>query len=92
MNASTPGPAILFVEDEALIAMATEASLEEAGYVVFHVASGEQAIANVESEPTKFAAVLTDIRLGDSVNGWQVAKRARELNPSIPVVFFSGAS
>jgi DNA-binding response OmpR family regulator len=36
--------------------------------------------------------LVTDIRLDDEKDGWHVARRARELNPLIPVVYMSGDS
>jgi CheY-like chemotaxis protein len=36
--------------------------------------------------------VLTDIRVGQAPDGWQVARRARELVPDMPVVYISGDS
>lgn len=39
-----------------------------------------------------FAALVTDIDLGDNSSGWEVARRARELFPDLPVVYVSGGS
>lgn len=36
--------------------------------------------------------MLTDIRLGRGPNGWDVAKRAREIMADIPVIYVSGDS
>jgi hypothetical protein len=36
--------------------------------------------------------LITDINLGDGPDGWEVAKRGRELIPTLPVVYMSGAS
>jgi DNA-binding response OmpR family regulator len=30
------------------------------------------------------------VNLGDDVTGWEVAKRARELHPDLPIVYTSG--
>lgn len=35
--------------------------------------------------------MITDINLGSGPSGWEVAKRARELIPELPVVYMSGA-
>jgi len=40
---------------------------------------------------TKYRALVTDINLRDSMDGWEVAKRAREIDPEFPVVYMSGA-
>ncbi|MDP8919398.1 MAG: response regulator, partial [Pseudomonadota bacterium] len=40
----------------------------------------------------RFSGVVTDIRLGAGPTGWDVARRARELAPGIPVIYVSGDS
>lgn len=37
-------------------------------------------------------AVLTDIRLGNGPNGWDLARYARDSIPTMPVVYVSGDS
>jgi CheY-like chemotaxis protein len=34
----------------------------------------------------------TDINLPGRVDGWEVAKQAREIDPSIPIVYTTGAA
>jgi CheY-like chemotaxis protein len=78
---------ILVVEDEYLIALNLQDSLETAGSVVLGpVASVEKAISKIESEPHIDAAVL-DVNLG-GVLAYPVADMlvARE----IPFIFTSG--
>ena len=36
-------------------------------------------------------ALITDIKLGSKVTGWDVAKHARELNPDLPIVYITGS-
>lgn len=36
--------------------------------------------------------LITDINLGDGPDGWQVARKARELVGGLPVVYVSAAS
>jgi CheY-like chemotaxis protein len=36
--------------------------------------------------------LVTDINLSGQLNGWEVAKRAREINPEIPVIYTTGAA
>lgn len=85
-------PLLLLVEDEAIIAVALEAQLVEAGFDVLLASSGDRAIGELEAgEPSRFAGVLTDIRL-PAVDGWTVAKRARELVPAMPLIYMSGDS
>lgn len=84
---------ILVVEDEVLIADLVVAGLEEAGYAVSVAQNAEGGIALIEAGDAKLRAVVTDINLTDNgLTGWDVAKRARELTPDLPVVYMSGAS
>ncbi len=54
-------------------------------------ASGEEAVTLLMGGLTKYRALVTDINLRDSMDGWEVAKRAREIDPEFPVVYMSGA-
>lgn len=79
------GLVLLLAEDEPLIQMMTQDALEAAGYHVIAVGNGadaERALAGRD-----FAALITDIRLGPGPDGWQLAQRARELYPTLPVVY-----
>jgi DNA-binding LytR/AlgR family response regulator len=39
-----------------------------------------------------FGGLVTDVNLGSDRSGWDVARRGRELNPRMPVVYISGDS
>jgi CheY-like chemotaxis protein len=83
---------ILLVEDEALVLMTTEDILADEGFAVETATSAQEAIAKLEDDVSRFSAVVTDIRLGSGQDGWDVARAARKLAPSIPVVYASGDS
>jgi CheY-like chemotaxis protein len=55
-------------------------------------ASGEEAVALLERDQINYRALLTDIHLKGALTGWNVAKRAREIHPEIPVVYMTGAA
>jgi DNA-binding response OmpR family regulator len=38
----------------------------------------------------KFRALVADINLGDKIDGWDVSRHAREVDPNFPVVYMSG--
>ena len=84
--------AVLVVEDETLILLDLESALEEAGFEVVAAASAEQAIAAFDENPGIFRALLSDIRLGPGLSGWEVARHVRQTNSTIPVVYVSGDS
>jgi DNA-binding response OmpR family regulator len=83
---------LLYVEDDTLLHELVEATLRDAGFDTEVVPSGNEAIAVLEAGPDRFRGVVTDIDLGAGPNGWEVARRARELIPGVPVVYVSGAS
>jgi CheY-like chemotaxis protein len=82
---------LLLVDDEALVRMTIEAALEDAGFDVRPAASGREALSLLDAEAETFSAIVTDVNLGD-VSGWEVARHARELRPSMPVVYVTGDS
>ena len=83
---------ILLAEDEALIAMTLEDALEDAGFAVHHVMAGEDALEALERHGPAISGVITDIKLQGGVDGWAIARRAREMHPHIPIVYMSGDS
>lgn len=83
---------ILVVEDDGLVKDIVGEALSEGGFESEVVASGEQALAMLQGEHPDYRAVVTDINLQGELTGWDVARRARELNPEIPVVYMSGAA
>lgn len=66
-------------------------ALSEGGFHTEVIPTGEDAIARLETGVATYCAVLTDIHLGGKSTGWDVAKRARELNADVPVVYMTGA-
>lgn len=83
---------VLLAEDEVLIRMLLEEELTEAGFQVVPAADGKQAEAALEAEAARVRAIVTDIRLGRGPSGWDIARRAREQEPSVAVVYVSGDS
>jgi CheY-like chemotaxis protein len=82
---------VLVVEDDVLLAFPVEQSLLEAGHDVEVVHSGNDAL-NVLHRDTGFEAIVTDIRLGSGPDGWEVARRARQLNDGIRVIYMTADS
>jgi DNA-binding response OmpR family regulator len=87
-----PTVLILLAEDEPLIGALLQEVLEDAGFAVRSVLSGHQALAAFDEDGAGIAGMVTDIRLGEGPNGWDVARRAREVIPTMPVVYMSGDS
>ena|SRR3569832_999834 len=84
-------PTVLLVQDEFLIQCVAEDSLSEAGLSPTVVASAEEAIALLQAREPQYRALITDIDLGKlRMDGWQLARRCREMHPDIPVVYVTG--
>jgi DNA-binding response OmpR family regulator len=82
---------MLVVEDDQLIQAMVEDALSEGGFKPVLAQTGEEA-AELLLEAVKYAALITDINLPGSIDGWEVAKRAREAHPQMPVVYITGAA
>lgn len=83
---------ILYVEDDDMIKPVVEMSLNDAGYELLMASDGTEAIAALEAHSGAIRGLVTDIDLGPGSNGWDVARRARELIQGLPVIYVSGAS
>jgi DNA-binding response OmpR family regulator len=82
---------ILVVEDEQLIQSLVEESLTDGGFETVIASSGENAVELLDASDGKYRALVTDINLGSGkIDGWEVARRAREIDPNFPIVYMSG--
>jgi DNA-binding response OmpR family regulator len=85
MSDASLGSSCLIVEDQALIGMAIEAYLEDAGFVPALVSSGSEALSWLESATPQ--CVILDYQLKDGV----CTDIARELRQrGVPFVVYSG--
>jgi len=82
---------ILVIDDEPLIADLVCTVLAEDGYDLTCLSSAEDALAEIEGQDN-FDAVITDIDLGGSVDGFELARRARVHRPDVAVIYISGAA
>lgn len=83
---------VLVVDDESLIAVMIEDIIQEGGFKTVTASSGEMAIQIINNGSETFSALVTDVNLGPGCRGWEVARRAREVIPAIPVVYVTGDS
>lgn len=82
---------ILFVEDNRVSSMISCAVLRDAGYDVVEAFDACEAAAIIGGSPG-LAALVTDINLGRGEDGFDVARRARAVYPSLPVVYISAVA
>jgi CheY-like chemotaxis protein len=83
---------ILVVEDDDAVQSIVEEALSDGGFEPAIAASGEEAVTLLRGRLTKYRALVTDINLRGTMGGWEVAKRAREIDPEFPIVYMTGAS
>ncbi|MGC2811217.1 MAG: response regulator [Bradyrhizobium sp.] len=83
---------ILIVEDDQLIQGMVEEALANAGFEPAIAASAEEAVTLLQGNKTAYRALVTDINLRGTMDGWKVAKKAREIDPTFPVIYMTGAS
>ncbi len=83
---------VLLVEDEPLIQDLLQLALQDGGYEVLIAGSVEEAMPMIDSLGPELGGLVTDVNLGGPLCGWDVARRARELNPRLPVIYISGDS
>lgn len=79
---------VLLVDDDATILDVIGEALREVGHDVLVCNAGAAAIVAME-EDGKFDVLVTDLGM-PGVNGWDVARRARQLDPPLPVIVISG--
>ncbi len=86
-----PSILILVVDDDGLVLQVVLDALEEGGFAVRSAMTGEEGVSILEQE-TEIRALVTDINLQGSMTGWEVARKARERNADLPVVYVTGDS
>ncbi len=89
-TASGQSVLILFVDDEPLIFETVKETLEDGGFIVRPEHTADAALQALEECGGQLAGLITDVNLGSKVTGWDIAKRARELRPDLPIVYKSG--
>lgn len=83
-------PQVLIVDDEPAILEIIQEALTARGLVVRAADTDVDALALLEREAKEFSVLLTDINLGRGVTGFDIARKARSLNPALTVVFITG--
>ena len=78
---------VLFVEDEFLIGEWIAQSLAEQGFAVEKVSNAADALDHIACSAVDI--LLTDINLPGGMDGTALARRARELQPDLPVIYAS---
>jgi PAS domain S-box-containing protein len=81
------GPMILLCEDDYLIRLTTAEILEDQGYTVLEAGSGSEALDLLKQY--RVDVLMADFGLPD-MTGVELANRAREMRPALPLLFATG--
>jgi DNA-binding NtrC family response regulator len=82
-------PEILLVDDERDILEIGVMALREAGYAVQPAANGDIALVLIE-QGVPFRLLITDVVMPGILDGFALARRAREVDPSLPIIYTTG--
>jgi DNA-binding response OmpR family regulator len=82
---------ILVIEDDPPIQVVVEDALADGGFEPAIAPSGEEAVTLLRGNRRKYRALVTDINLVGRIDGWELARLAREINPEFPILYITGA-
>jgi two-component system, response regulator PdtaR len=88
MRGATP-VSVLVVEDEVLISNLVADVLSASGFLVYEVTTADEALEYIDSGAA-IDVLFTDINLPGGMNGAELATRARQMRPEMPIVYASG--
>ena len=81
--------AILLVEDEDPVRVFGARALRQKGYTVLEARGGEQALQLLEDEAGGGELLISDVGMPE-MDGPELARRVRERDPEMKIVFISG--
>jgi CheY-like chemotaxis protein len=79
---------VLVVDDEARLAALAAGMLRRDGHQATETSSGQEALERLRAEP--FDLVITDLSMGEGMNGWELASETDRLVPGLPIVLATG--
>jgi CheY-like chemotaxis protein len=85
-------PTILVIEDDPDLQTVLEDALTDGGFAPAIAASGEEAVTLLKSRLIQYRALVTDVNLKGRMDGWEVARQSREIDPAFPIVYITGAA
>jgi CheY-like chemotaxis protein len=83
-------PLILVVDDDGQVLEGTREIVEALGYDVIATRSGHEALSLIRNERT-IDLLFTDISM-PGMDGWELARRSKQLRPELKVVYTTGFS
>ena len=89
MAQATPSVSVLLVEDEVLISNLVADWLADRGFAVHEVTTAGEALRYLSSGAA-VDVLFTDVELPGGMDGAELAERARQQRPDLPIVYASG--
>ena len=89
MGTQNYSPRVLLVEDDAAIRRLTSYALRNAGFEVVEACTADEGIARIGD--AKIDAIITDVEMPGTLNGYDLAWRAHIQRPAAPVFVVSGS-
>ncbi len=80
---------VMFIDDEEALVELFKFYLESNELFVSTFVEGKSALAEMEVDPESWDILVSDISL-PGMDGLEIVKRARILNPTIPIILYSG--
>jgi CheY-like chemotaxis protein len=88
-NPSQSPKTILAVDDVAEVLDLVAGILGDLGYQVFCASDGDRAL-ELLSNGQRFDLLFTDIMMPGELHGFELARRARAIHPSLKVIYLTG--
>ena len=88
---SLGGKVVLVVEDDPIILETTVENLQDLGYATLSALDAAEAIALLSSD-AQIDLMFSDVVMPGGMNGVELAERAKQLRPGMPVALTSGYS
>jgi CheY-like chemotaxis protein len=86
---SGDGETVLVVEDEVSVRLILTEELGDNGYNVIEASDGPSALRVLQSD-ARIDLLITDLGLPGGLNGRQIADAARDVRPSLRILFITG--
>jgi len=84
-----PGSTVLVVDDEPELLVLAQAYLTDMGYTALCAGNGASALKLI-ARHKEIDLMITDIVMPGGMNGVELAKKARRINPGLQVIYSSG--
>jgi DNA-binding response OmpR family regulator len=85
-------PIILVVEHDSAIRALVEDALTEGGFQPAIAGSAEEAVTLLQGGQTNYRALVINVSLNRGMDGWEAARKARQINPNFPIIYITAGA